>query len=86
MIMLGAWIEKLKMICNKIYLKRKNLRLLKNILRHWDSKSKVVKKEFMKNLFRQSKIQDKKNITATMMMKTQNISCPLLQNNQKQES
>jgi hypothetical protein len=84
--MLGAWIEKLKMKCNKIYLKLKNLRLLKNTLRHWDSKSKAVKKEFMKNLYRQSKIQDKKNITATMMTMTQNIGYLLLLNNQKQES
>jgi hypothetical protein len=34
MIILGAWKEKLKMKCNKICLKHKNLRHLKIILRH----------------------------------------------------
>ena len=87
MIMLGAWKEKLKMKCSKIYLKPKKQSHLKIILSLWESKLKEEKKEYMKNLFRQSEIQDKKNITETMMMMmTQNISYLLLLNNQKQES
>ena len=85
--MLGAWKEKLKMKCSKIYLKPKKQSHLKIILSLWESKLKEEKKEYMKNLFRQSEIQDKKNITETMMMMmTQNISYLLLLNNQKQES